>query len=372
MTIPVSVDLSAGRSRQRPPQHWADLDAEGRAAVLKTLGLPSFRSKQLANHYFTRLTADTAQMTDLPAPLREEVAEALFPTLLTQTRELRADRDTTVKTLWHLFDGARIESVVMRYPKRSTLCVSSQAGCGLACAFCATGGLGLTRNLSTAEIVEQVRMAAQALAAGQLRGGPTRLSNVVFMGMGEPLANYNRVMAAIGMITAPAPAGFGISARNITVSTVGLVPAIDRLAAEGLPLTLAVSLHAPDDQLRSELVPVNQRWSVSELLDAAYRYFEATGRRVSIEYALIREVNDQPWRAELLGELLNARGKGWVHANPIPLNPVAGSRWTACEPDVEAQFVARLRSYGIATTVRDSRGSEIDGACGQLAGAEDE
>jgi 23S rRNA (adenine2503-C2)-methyltransferase len=250
--------------------------------------------------------------------------------------------------------------------------VSSQAGCGLACAFCATGRLGLTRNLSTGEILEQVRRAAGMLAAGELPGGPTRLNNVVLMGMGEPLANYARVLSAVRAMVAPAPEGFGLSARNITVSTVGLVPAMDRLADEGLPLTLALSLHAPDDELRSELVPVNTRWSVAEALDSARRYFERTGRRVSIEYALMRGVNDQAWRADLLGELLNARGRGWVHANPIPLNPVPGSRWTASELPVEAQFVARLRAHGIPTTVRDTRGSEIDGACGQLAGLEDE
>jgi 23S rRNA (adenine2503-C2)-methyltransferase len=173
-------------------------------------------------------------------------------------------------------------------------------------------------------------------------------------------------------IVDPAPDGLGISARNVTVSTVGLVPAIDRLAAEGLPVTLALSLHAPDDELRSQIVPVNTRWSVDEALDAAHRYFRATGRRVSIEYALIRDVNDHAWRADLLAEKLVARGKRWVHCNPIPMNPVPGSRWTASDPAVEAEFVARLRAHGIPTTVRDTRGSEIDGACGQLAADESE
>jgi 23S rRNA (adenine2503-C2)-methyltransferase len=373
MTGPV-LDLSvrSGGARGKPPRHFADLSAEERVEAVTALGQPGFRARQLATHYFEHLTTDPAAMTDLPAGVREELSAALFPPLLRATKTLTADRGTTVKKLWHLFDDARVESVLMRYPHRSTLCVSSQAGCGLACAFCATGSLGLTRNLSVGEICEQVRAAAAMLAAGELPGGPTRLSNVVFMGMGEPLANYARVMSVVRTLVAPAPTGFGLSARNVTVSTVGLVPAMDKLAEEGIPVTLALSLHAPDDELRSELVPVNTRWSVAQALDSARHYFERTGRRVSIEYALMRDVNDQAWRADLLGEMLNARGRGWVHANPIPLNPVPGSRWTASEPAVEAEFVARLRAHGIPTTVRDTRGSEIDGACGQLAGQENE
>ena len=260
----------------------------------------------------------------------------------------------------------------MRYANRTTLCVSSQAGCGLACSFCATGQLGLTRNLSTAEIVEQVRAAGRSLADGEVPGGPTRLTNVVFMGMGEPLANYKSVLETVRRLVAPTPDGLGMSARNITVSTVGMVPAMNKLADEGIPVTLALSLHAPDDELRSELVPVNTRWSVDEAIDSAYRYFRITGRRVSIEYALIRNINDHAWRADLLGEKLNARGRGWVHCNPIPLNPTPGSKWTASDPEVEREFVARLRAHGIPTTIRDTRGSEIDGACGQLAAEEDE
>ena len=371
---PVRLDLSpAPRGpRGRPPRHFVDLRPDERGAAVSALGEPAFRARQLATHYFTHLTVDPAAMTDLPAASRERLTGALFPPLLRATRTLTADAGTTVKTLWHLFDGARVESVLMRYPDRATLCVSSQAGCGLACAFCATGQLGLTRNLSTGEIVEQVRFAARALADGELPGGPTRLSNVVFMGMGEPLANYPAVLASIRRMVAPTPDGLGLSARNITVSTVGLVPAIDRLADEDLPLTLALSLHAPDDELRSELVPVNTRWSVDETLDAAHRYSQRTGRRVSIEYALLRDVNAHAWRADLLAEKLLERGRGWVHCNPIPMNPVPGSRWTASEPAVEAEFVARLRGHGIPTTVRDTRGSEIDGACGQLAAEEDQ
>jgi 23S rRNA (adenine2503-C2)-methyltransferase len=175
------------------------------------------------------------------------------------------------------------------------------------------------------------------------------------------------VVGAVRRMIAPAPDGLGMSARGITVSTVGLVPAMRKLAGEGLPVTLALSLHAPDDELRDTLVPVNTKWKVAEAIDALFEYTQATGRRASIEYALIRDINDQAWRADLLGKLLNARGRGWVHVNPIPLNPTPGSKWTASDPAVERAFVAALEARGIPTTIRDTRGSEIDGACGQLA-----
>lgn len=365
--------------KPKPPRHFADLTPAERTDAVREMGQPAFRAKQLATHYFDHLTVTPEDMTDLPAAARVEMAEALFPTLMTQVRTLQADAGATVKTLWNLHDGVKVESVLMRYPDRATLCVTSQAGCGMACPFCATGQMGLTRNLSAAEIIEQVRLAARAARDGQLGGAnevltagasetdSVRLSNVVFMGMGEPLANYKAVMTAVRTLVAPPPLGFGLSARHVTVSTVGLVPAIDKLAGEGIPVTLALSLHAPDDDLRNELVPVNTRWNVDEALDAAHRYFQATGRRVSIEYALIRDINDHAWRADLMGEKLAARGSGWVHVNPIPLNPTPGSKWTASDPAVEREFVRRLRAHGIPTTIRDTRGSDIDGACGQLA-----
>jgi 23S rRNA (adenine2503-C2)-methyltransferase len=303
--------------------------------------------------------------------VRERLVAELLPTLATPVRSLDCDGGTTIKTVWRLFDGALVESVLMRYPDRVTVCVSSQAGCGMNCPFCATGQAGLTRNLSTAEIVEQVAAAGRALRSGRVPGGrpgaADRVGNVVFMGMGEPLANYKAVVGAVRRLTEPAPAGLGISARGVTVSTVGLVPAIERLTAEKLPVTLALSLHAPDDALRDELVPINTRFTVAQALDAARAYAATTGRRVSIEYALIRDVNDQAWRADLLGRELARRGSGWVHVNPIPLNPTPGSRWTASDPGVQDEFVARLRARGIPVTVRDTRGREIDGACGQLA-----
>jgi len=360
--------------RGRPPTHLADLDAEQRRAKVAELGLPPFRADQLSLQYFGRFQADPAAMTDLPVAAREQVAGVLLPPLLTEVRSVSTDAGTTRKTLWRLHDGALVESVLMRYPARAgareriTVCISSQAGCGMACPFCATGQGGLTRNLSTAEIVDQVRVAAQVAAAGELGGGPgnghSRLSNVVFMGMGEPLANYDRVAAALRRLTDPAPSGFGLSRRSITVSTVGLVPAIDRLADENLDVTLAVSLHAPDDELRDTLVPVNTRWKVGDVLAAADAYAARTGRRYSIEYAMIRDVNDQAWRADLLGDLLAPR---LAHVNVIPLNPTPGSLWDASPKGVEREFVRRLEARGVPVTVRDTRGREIDGACGQLA-----
>jgi 23S rRNA (adenine2503-C2)-methyltransferase len=352
-----------------PPRHLADLDLAGRRAAVAELGEREFRAGQLSNHYFGRLVRDPAAMTDIPAAARDRLAEALLPPLLTPVRELDCDGGATRKTLWKLHDGSLVESVLMGYPDRITVCVSSQAGCGMGCPFCATGQAGLTRNLSTAEIVDQVVWFAGLAASGAVPGSPPRLSRVVFMGMGEPLANYNRVIDAVRRLTAPAPEGLGLSQRHITVSTVGLVPAMRRLANEDLAVTLALSLHAPDDDLRDELVPVNERWKVAEVLQAAWDYAARTGRRVSIEYALIRDVNDQPWRADLLGRLLAGK---LTHVNLIPLNPTPGSRWDASPKPVEREFVRRLRAAGVATTVRDTRGREIDGACGQLAASSED
>jgi 23S rRNA (adenine2503-C2)-methyltransferase len=359
------------RGRAKPPQHLADLSLEERRAYAVELGLPAYRARQVSTHYFDRLVEDPEAMTDLPAGRRDEIVTAFLPSLMTPLRTLEADRGTTRKTLWRLFDDALVESVLMRYPDRVTMCVSSQAGCGMACPFCATGQGGLQRNMSTAEIVEQVVAGARSLARGEVPGGPARVSNVVFMGMGEPLANYKAVLGAVRRFTEPAPSGLGMSARGVTVSTVGLVPRINQLASEGIPVTLALSLHAPDDELRNELVPINTRFSVDEAVDAAWNYARVTKRRVSIEYAMMRGINDQAWRADLLADVLLARGDwGWVHVNLIPLNPTPGSKWTASDPADEREFVRRLEARGIPTTVRDTRGREIDGACGQLAATE--
>jgi 23S rRNA (adenine2503-C2)-methyltransferase len=350
--------------RVLPPRHLADLSVPERREAVVALGEKPFRADQLSRHYFARLENDAAAMTDLPTGVREKLGGALLPPLLTEVRHVETDRGATRKTLWRLHDGTLVESVLMRYRDRLTVCVSSQAGCGMACPFCATGQGGLTRNLSTAEIVEQVASAARVAAAGELPGGPVRLSNVVFMGMGEPLANYARVVGALRRMTDPAPAGLGLAQRSITMSTVGLVPAIGKLADVGLNVTLAVSLHAPDDELRDTLVPVNTRWKVREVLEAADAYAARTGRRYSIEYAMIRDINDQPWRADRLGVLLSGR---LAHVNLIPLNPTPGSKWDASPKHVEDEFVARVAAHGVPVTVRDTRGREIDGACGQLA-----
>src|SRR4051794_31593264 len=314
-TLPLVLDAPR---RALPPTHLADLDDTAARAAVTELGLPAYRADQVTRHYFTRFEHDAAAMTDLPAAVRKQVGKALLPPLLTELRSAVTDRGATRKTLWRLHDGALVESVLMRYPRRITVCISSQAGCGMACPFCATGQGGLTRNLSTAEIVEQVRAAARVAADGGLGGAAGRLSNVVFMGMGEPLANYNRVLATLRRLIDPARGGFGLSRRSITVSTVGLVPAINRLAAEDLDVTLAVSLHAPDDDLRDTLVPVNTRWKVGEVLAAADAYAERTGRRYSIEYAMIRGVNDHEWRADLLRGPPPPRP---AHRNPHPPHP---------------------------------------------------
>ncbi|MGH3439503.1 MAG: 23S rRNA (adenine(2503)-C(2))-methyltransferase RlmN [Sciscionella sp.] len=363
-TIPLVFDAPR---RGMPPRHLADLPAAERRDVVTSLGEKPFRAAQLSNHYFSRLTADPAAMTDIPAASRKRLVTELLPPLLTEVRHVTCDGDTTRKTLWRLHDGTLLESVLMRYPGRTTLCISSQAGCGMACPFCATGQGGLQRNLSTAEIVDQVRSGAAMMRDGLVPGGPGRLSNIVFMGMGEPLANYKRVVEAVRRICDPAPDGLGISQRAVTVSTVGLAPAMRKLADERLQVRLAVSLHTPDDELRDTLVPVNERWSVDEVLRAARYYADASGRRVSIEYALIRGVNDQAWRAELLAKVLRRQLRQLVHVNVIPLNPTPGSKWDASPKPVEREFVRLVNAGGVACTVRDTRGQEIAAACGQLA-----
>ncbi len=359
MSLPIVMQAPR---RGKPPTHLLDMDLAERKAAVEELGAKAFRATQLSRQVLVRHVDSVEQCTDLGAADRQRLAP-LLPVLLNEATVLMCDDDATRKTVWRLHDGSLVESVLMRYPKRITLCLSSQAGCGMACPFCATGQGGLQRNLSTAEILEQVRVAARDAESGVL-GEVGRLSNVVFMGMGEPLANYNAVLRAVRRMVAEPPEGFGMSARGITVSTVGLVPQIRRLADEGLPVTLAVSLHAPDDELRNEIVPINNRWPVEQVLDAAWHYADTTRRRVSIEYALIRDINDQDWRADLLGDLLRGH---LVHVNVIPLNPTPGSKWTASDPAQERSFVEHLRAKGVAVTVRDTRGREIDGACGQLA-----
>ena len=355
------------KQRVKPPHHFADMSPEERKAKVAEIGIPAFRANQMAVHFFTHYNDNPETWTDIPKEMRESLAKDFMPALITLVRSVTTDNGKTRKDLWKLHDGVLVESVLMRYSDRTTVCISSQAGCGMNCPFCATGQSGLTRNLTAAEITAQVVAAARACDQGELPGGPTRLSNIVFMGMGEPMANYNAVMRSVRNITAPQPDGLGISARSVTVSTVGLVNGIEKLTQEGIPVTLAVSLHTPDDELRDTLVPINNRFNVREVLEAADKYEAKTGRRYSIEYALIRDINDQSWRADLLGRLLKNRN---AHVNLIPLNPTPGSKWTASRPHDEKEFVRILEDYGVPVTVRDTRGREIDGACGQLAAAE--
>jgi 23S rRNA (adenine2503-C2)-methyltransferase len=293
-------------------------------------------------------------MTELPAALRDALAHAMPPALTEQARQ-SADSGETTKWLWTLHDGARIETVLMRYPDRVTVCVSTQAGCAMACQFCATGQAGFQRHLSQGEIVEQV-------AAAMRDAAPRRLSNVVFMGMGEPLANYDRVWGAVVRLHGE----MGLSARHLTLSTVGIVPGIRRLAAETLPVNLAVSLHAANDALRNELVPINRRYPLAELAAACSAYVEASGRRLSIEWALIDGVNDRDLDATELAAFARPLG---AHVNLIPLNPTPGYPVVGSPPARVRLFRDLLAARRVNATIRVTRGAEIDAACGQLAAA---
>ncbi len=353
--------------KKKAPKHLADFSPEDRKNFAKELGFQPFRASQVATHYFSHLNNNPSTWSDIPSDQRQAIADALTPQLMELVTTRTTDGGMTRKDLWKLHDGTLVESVLMRYSDRVTVCISSQAGCGMNCPFCATGQGGLKRNLTAAEITDQIVAAARACANGELPGGPTRLSNIVFMGMGEPLANYNAVVRTLHNIVDANPDGLGISARSVTVSTVGLVNGVEKLMEEGINCTLAISLHTPDDELRDSLVPINNRFPVREILAAADAYEKKTGRRYSIEYALIRDINDQAWRADLLGRMLKNRA---AHVNLIPLNPTPGSKWTASRREDEAEFVRVLESYGVPVTVRDTRGREIDGACGQLAASE--
>jgi 23S rRNA (adenine2503-C2)-methyltransferase len=316
---------------------------------------PRYRADQVFDGLWSQ-RRPLAGITNVGKDLRADL-EAELPLALEPVVEQRGDRDLTVKWLWRAMDGAQVETVLMRYPDRATVCVSSQAGCAMACTFCATGQAGFERHLDAGEIVEQVLRAQHA--------SPQRVANVVYMGMGEPLANVDPVLDSLSRLHVDA----GISARHLTVSTVGMVPGMHRLRAFGLPVTLAVSLHAPDDALRDELVPLNHRYPLRDVLDAARAYAEAKGRRVTFEYACIHEVNDHPHQAVALARLL--RGfRGGAHVNLIPLNPTGGFTGRAPGRDRILRFAERLREHGVEASVRRNRGVEIDAACGQLRARE--
>ncbi|HMK97740.1 MAG TPA: 23S rRNA (adenine(2503)-C(2))-methyltransferase RlmN [Acidimicrobiales bacterium] len=312
---------------------------------------PGYRTEQVWRGLWDR-GAWPQDMTELPRELRERLSRVVVPTLQEVSRSVSADGQTT-KWLWQMADGALVETVLMFYPGRATVCVSSQAGCAMSCSFCATGQRGFTRHLTVGEIVEQVAAARRAAL-------PRRLGNVVFMGMGEPLANYERTWAAVQRIHDH----LGISARRITVSTVGVVPGIRRLAAEVLPVNLAVSLHAARDELRNAIVPLNRRYPLSVLMGACADYVAAKNRRLSFEWALIDSVNDSPRDAAELAELALPVG---AHVNLIPLNPTPGYLGRGTPPAGVAAFAQDLLARGVNATVRANRGTDIDAACGQLA-----
>jgi 23S rRNA (adenine2503-C2)-methyltransferase len=361
-----------------------DLGPKGLADLLD--GEPAFRVRQV-QAWLTRGVDDPRDMTDLPAGLRDRLLEALSP-LPEVVRHSTADDGLTHKILLRHQGqvGSEVESVLMLYPRgpqraraRATVCISTQAGCAMACPFCATGQAGFRRQLTFGETVRQVTIMQRLLATGGTGvdgapvetggllppGTPRHVTNVVFMGMGEPLANLDVTIEAVRWLTGGAgwDSGFDLSARSITVSTVGLVPGIRRLAELALPITLAVSLHAPNDELRDDLVPVNRQFPIAELLQACREYREATGRRLTFEYILIDGVNDRREHAEELAELVRSEG---AHVNLIPMNPTPAVPWRA--PSVAAQraFARTLERAGVPATIRANRGGDIDAACGQL------
>jgi 23S rRNA (adenine2503-C2)-methyltransferase len=346
-----------------PRPGLSGLSPEALTAWCVEQGEPGYRARQIGDAVWRSEITRLDDVATLPAGFRNAVEGAFRFDTVADTEIRLADGGLTEKALHRLVDGALVESVLMHYParggqrERHTLCISSQAGCAVGCPFCATGELGFTRDLATAEIVDQVRSAARRLAAnGQ------RLTNVVFMGMGEPLLNLDRVLEAIEALNDPRR--FGLGARHITVSTSGVVPGIRRLTALGPQFTLAVSLHAARDALRDVLVPLNRRWPVAEVVAAARDHAARTGRRVSYEATMISGINDTEVDAQAMADLL--RGDH-AHVNLIPMNPVAHTPWTASPMPVIERFAATLRAAGVATTIRRNRGQEVGAACGQLA-----
>ncbi|HJZ49491.1 MAG TPA: 23S rRNA (adenine(2503)-C(2))-methyltransferase RlmN [Roseiflexaceae bacterium] len=335
-------------------------------ALLHSWGQPAYRARQIYRQLYVNLAVDPAAMTDLPLALRERLAAETRIGSLQLMRLQTADDGMTRKALFQLPGGEVVESVLMVYPDRATACVSTQAGCAMDCVFCATGRLGLLRNLSPGQIVEQALWAARELRLNVPtfeRSNVEALTNVVFMGMGEPFANYDRWWQSV--VRLHDPQGFNMGARSMTVSTVGLVSGIRRLADEPLPINLAISLHAPDDTLRSELMPINRRYPIAALLDATREYIARTNRRVSFEYVLLQGKNDLPEQAIALAELLQGM---LCHVNLIPWNPVPGAPLGRSERARVLRFQQELLDRGIACTVRVERGLAIAAACGQLAG----
>lgn len=316
---------------------------------------PRYRIDQVMHALYTELKSPT-EITTIPRDLRVTLEESL-PTALELVTEAVSDDGSTVKFLWELDGGSRIETVLMLYPDRATVCVSTQSGCAMACGFCATGQAGFTRHLTAGEIVEQVIRAAR-----RARGLGRRVSNVVYMGMGEPLANEEPVWTSLVRLHDDV----GISARHLTVSTVGIVPGIERLAERPLPVNLAVSLHAANDELRNELVPINRRYPLNVLVQACGHYLERKGRRLTFEWALISGVNDRPRDAHELAEICRSL-RIPAHVNLIPLNPTPGYAVRGSSSAQVQAFCNSLTALGVNATIRRNRGTDISAACGQLA-----
>lgn len=334
-------------------------------ALFEAWGEPGYRARQVARWLYQQFVFDPFEMRDLPLRLRERLATETIALPLEAVTERSADEGLTHKALLRLSDGSLVESVLMRYPARDrsrsrrTVCVSSQVGCAVGCPFCATGLLGLKRNLTPGEIVGQVLYFARRLR--EIEGDGANLTNVVLMGEGEPLANFRNVWRAIEILNAPD--GVGLGARRVTISTSGLAPRIRELAAKPLQVGLAVSLHAPTDDLRNRLVPVNRRYSIAEVIDACRAYVSATRRRVSFEYAMMRDVNDSLEQARQVAALLDGL---LAHVNLIPLNHVDGSPFEPSPWSRILAFQRVIQERGISCTVRSERGNDIEGACGQL------
>lgn len=333
------------------------MTSEERLSWLKSLGQPQFRVKQIEEWVYGRSVVDYEEMTNLPKHLREQLSSSGLPVIAAKvTAEVRSRGAT--KLLVELHDGNSIEAVLMEYHHGMTLCVSSQVGCKMGCTFCATAQSGFRRNLTRAEMLSQLLLANSALL-----DSAQRVTHIVLMGMGEPLDNYEETLGFVRMAVGPL---FGISARRITVSTCGLVPEIERLAHEGLPLTLSVSMHAPNDELRESLMPMGRAYTVNKLLEAMHFYAQRTGRRVTIEYTLIKGVNDRDKHAE---ELVQKIKGGDFHVNLIPVNPVAGSTLERPSLPRIRKFQQILTAAGVNATIRRELGSDVFGSCGQLRGS---
>lgn len=330
--------------------------------LLQEIGEPPFRAKQIRKNIYRALIEDPSRMTDLPAGLRAELGRRFsFQPLHMERQIVSADRQTR-KFLFLLPDGAPVETVLMLYDRRRTGCISTQSGCAVGCAFCATGQMGLRRSLSSGEIAAQVLYLARIL-----RAEGSELTNVVLMGMGEPFLNYDAVLGAIGSLTAPD--GFGFGARRLTLSTVGIIPGIQRFAREHSQVNLALSLHAADDALRDRLIPVNRIYPLADLFSACDEYIRETNRRLSLEWALIDGVNDSPAQAHHLTDRIRKNlSKPLVHINLIPLNPTRKYKGAPSQAARIAAFQAVLEEERLACTVRLARGVDIAAGCGQLAG----